>query len=174
MDGENFHELKQKVELAESFGVKEFIITGMKPTRNAIEKSAPSHEALEQTANFIKDYEKTSAQMKLSVETCFSVLKAFMGGADPKKNPNLGMNYGCTAGRDHFCIAATGKFSPCSFLSDEVATSIVDYWEKSPVLEELRTMEENRPSPCKGCCYERRCLPCPSWREKIFDCPISK
>ena len=172
MDGENFRELKQKVELVESFGVKEFIITGMKP--HHIKKPAPSRDALEQTANFIKDYEKTSAQIKLSVESCFSVLKAFLGGDNPKQNPNRGMIRGCTAGRDHFCITATGKFSPCSLLSDEAVTSIADYWEKSPALEELRAMEENRPSSCKGCRYERRCLPCPSLREQIFDCPIAK
>lgn len=172
MDGENFRELKQKVELAESFGVKEFIITGMKPHDG--KKSAPSREALEQTANFIKDYEKTSAQMKLSVEPCFSLLRAFMGGDNPKQNPNRGIERGCTAGRDHFCITATGKFSPCSLLSYEDAGRIGEYWEKSPVLEELRAMEENRPSQCKGCRYERRCLSCPSLREKISDCPIQK
>ena len=172
MDGENFRDLKQKVELAKSLGVKEFIITGMKP--HDVKKSAPSREALEQTTNFINDYEKTSAEMKLSVEPCFSILRAFMGGADPKKNPNRGINRGCTAGRDHFCITASGNFSPCSFIPAEKATSIADYWEKSPALEKLRAMEENRPSPCKGCRYERRCLPCPSFQEKIFDCPISK
>ena len=172
MDGENFRELKQKVELAESLGVKELIITGMKP--HDVKKSAPSREALEETANVIKDYEKTSAQMNLSVEPCFSVLRAFMGGENVKRNGNRGMNRGCTAGRDHFCITASGKFSPCSLLSDEDSGRIADYWEKSPALEKLRVMEENRPSQCKGCRYERRCLPCPSFQEKIFDCPISK
>ena len=44
MDGENFREIKQKVELAESLGVKELIITGMKP--HDVKKSAPSREAL--------------------------------------------------------------------------------------------------------------------------------
>ena len=172
MDGENFRELKQKVELAESLGVKELIITGMKP--HDVKKSAPSREALEETANVIKDYEKTSAQMNLSVEPCFSVLRAFMGGENVKRNGNRGMNRGCTAGRDHFCITASGKFSPCSLLSDEDSGRIADYWEKSPALEKLRAMEENRPSQCKGCRYERRCLPCPSFQEKFFDCPISK
>ena len=175
MDGENFRELKQKVEIASSLGVKELIITGMKPARRfAIEKSVPSREALEQTANFIKDYEKSSAQMKLSVEPCFSVLRAFMGGAEVRRNPNRGIECGCTAGRDHFCITSTGKFSPCSLLCDKDSGRIGEYWEKAPALEKLRAMEENRPSPCKGCRYERRCLPCPSLKEKISDCPISK
>lgn len=168
MDGENFRELKQKVELAKSLGVKELIITGMKPHDG--KKSAPSREALEETANFIDDYEKTSAQMILSVEPCFSVLRAFMGGEDVRRNGNRGMNRGCTAGRDHFCITASGKFSPCSLLSAEDGGRIADYWEKSPALEKLRAMEENRSSQCKGCRYERRCLPCPSF----FDCPIPK
>jgi radical SAM protein with 4Fe4S-binding SPASM domain len=175
MDGENFRELKQKVEIASSLGVKELIITGMKPARRSeIKKSIPSREALEQTANFIKDYEKNPAQMKLSVEPCFSVLRAFMGGAEVRRNPNRGIERGCTAGRDHFCITSTGKFSPCSLLCDEDSGRIGEYWEKTPALEKLRAMEENRPSPCKGCRYERRCLPCPSLKEKISDCPISQ
>ena len=175
MDGENFRELKQKVEIASSLGVKELIITGMKPARRSeIKKSIPSREALEQTANFIKDYEKNPAQMKLSVEPCFSVLRAFMGGAEVRRNPNRGIECGCTAGRDHFCITATGKFSPCSLLCDEDSGRIGEYWEKAPALEKLRAMEENRPSLCKGCRYERRCLPCPSLKEKISDCPISQ
>ena len=168
MDGENFREIKQKVELAESLGVKELIITGMKP--HDVKKSAPSREALEQTANFIDDYEKTSSQMILAVDPCFSVLRAFICGEDVRRNGNRGMNRGCTAGRDHFCITASGKFSPCSLLSAEDGGRIADYWEKSPALEKLRAMEENRPSQCKGCRYERRCLPCPSF----FDCPIPK
>lgn len=173
MDGENFRELNQKIEIAESFGVKEFVITGMKPKSKEIKKSAPSLEALEQTANFIKEYEKNSSQMKLSVESCFSVLRVFMGGEDVRKNNNRGVGCGCTAGRDHFCITATGKFSPCRFLCDEDDSgNISDYWEKSTALEKLRTMEENRQSPCKGCRYERRCLPCPA--QEIANCPIAK
>ena len=169
MDGENFRDLEQITKLAESFGVKELIITGMKP--HDIKKSAPSREALEQTANFINAYEKNPAQMILSVEPCFSVLRAFMGGADPKKNPNRGVNRGCTAGLNHFCITSTGKFSPCSFIPDEVATSIADYWEKSPTLKNFRALEENHKELCKDCCYKRRCLPCPAL--KILNCPLA-
>lgn len=162
MDGENFRELPQKVELASSLGVKELIITGMKPAREGIKKSVPSRDALEQTANFIKEYEKSSAQMKLSVEPCFSVLRAFMGGAEVRRNANRGIERGCTAGRDHFCITSTGKFSPCSPLSGEEATSIADYWEKSSTLKNFRALEENHKEICKECCYKRRCLPCPA------------
>lgn len=169
MDDENFRDIEQITKIAESLGVKELIITGMKP--HDVKKSAPSREALEQTANFISDYEKTSAQMKLSVEPCFSVLKAFMGGEDPKKNPNRGINRGCTAGRNHFCITSTGNFSPCRFIPDEKATSIADYWEKSSTLKNFRALEENNKEICKTCCYKRRCLPCPAL--KIINCPIA-
>ena len=168
IDDENFRDLEQKVEIAESLGVKELIITGMKP--HDVKKSIPSREALEQTANFINAYEKNPAQMKLSVEPCFSVLKAFMGGEDPKKNPNRGINRGCTAGRNHFCITATGKFSPCSFIPDAEATSITDYWEKSSTLKNFRALEENHKELCKNCCYKRRCLPCPAL---IQSCPLA-
>ena len=169
MDDENFRDLEQITKLAESLGVKELIITGMKP--HDIKKSAPSREALEQTANFINAYEKNPVLMKLSVESCFSVLKAFMGGEDPKKNPNRGINRGCPAGRNHFCITATGKFSPCKFIPDEEPTLIVDYWEKSSTLKNFRALKENNKSICKTCCYKRRCLPCPALQ--IFNCPLA-
>ena len=169
MDDKNFRDLEKITKLAESLGAKELIITGMKP--HDVKKSAPSREALEQTANFISAYKKNPAQMKLSVEPCFSMLKAFMGSEDPKKNPNRGINRGCTAGRNHFCITATGKFSPCNFIPAEEATSIVDYWEKSSTLKNFRASEENHKSICKDCCYKRRCLPCPAL--KILNCPLA-
>lgn len=169
MDDKNFRDLEQITKLAESLGAKELIITGMKP--HDVKKSAPRREALEQTANFINVYEKNLAQMKLSVEPCFSVLKAFMGGEDPKKNPNRGINRGCTAGRNHFCITANGNFSPCNFIPDEKATSIADYWEKSSTLKDFRALEENHKELCKECCYKRRCLPCPAL--KMLNCPLA-
>lgn len=169
MDGENFCDLEQITKLASSLGVKELIITGMKP--HDVKKSAPSRDALEQTANFINAYEKNSAQVKLSVEPCFSVLKAFMGGEDTKKNPNRGINRGCTAGRNHFCITSTGNFSPCRFIPSEEATSVVDYWERSSTLENFRALEENHKEICKACSYKRRCLPCPAL--KIQTCPLA-
>ncbi len=43
----------------------------------------PDHEALERTAQFIETYESEKG-MTLSVDTCFSPLRAFMGGEDPK------------------------------------------------------------------------------------------
>lgn len=165
MDDKNFRELEQITKRAESLGVKELIIT------HDVKKSAPSRAALEQTAKFISAYENNSAQMKLSVESCFSVLKAFMGGEDPKKNPNRGINRGCTAGRNHFCITVTGKFSPCSVLPDEEATSIADYWEQSSTLKNFRALEENHKELCKDCCYKRRCLPCLALKTQI--CPLA-
>ena len=65
MDGENFRDLEQIIKLAESLGVKELIISDMKP--HDVKKSVPSRDALKQTANFINAYEKNHTQMKLSV-----------------------------------------------------------------------------------------------------------
>ncbi len=165
VDDENFRDLEQITKFASSLGVKELILTGMNP--HNIKKSAPSRDALEYIANFISNYEKAPAQMKLSVEPCFSVLKAFMGGENPKKNPNRGINRGCTAGRNHFCITSTGNFSPCKFIPDEKSNSIADYWQKSQTLENFRAYE----SPCTDCSYKRRCLPCPALKIQI--CPLA-
>lgn len=155
--------IEEATELAEKFGTAELIIT----CNEVLER-----KEIERVAEFIKNY---AGQLKLTVDSCFSILRAFMGGAEVRRNNNRGIERGCTAGRDHFCITATGKFSPCSvFGAEEEFNSLKEYWEKSPVLEKFRTMEKSRESSCKGCCYERRCLPCPALREKISDCPIQE
>ena len=76
MDSENFRDLEQITKLAESLGTKELIVIGIKP--HNVKKSAPSRNDLEQTANFISAYEENPAEMKLSVDSCFSVLKALV------------------------------------------------------------------------------------------------
>jgi radical SAM protein with 4Fe4S-binding SPASM domain len=126
----------------------------------------PAREQTESAARFIHEYgkqreeeENADGKMKLRVESCFSPLRAMMGGEDAKQNANRGVARGCTAGRDHFCVRPDGSFAPCAdYGKAESYGAIMEYWDHSPVLNALCGVQ----SPdCPNCAYRRRCLPCP-------------
>ena len=157
MQSDNVEELPQVVSTAEKLGIKELIITGMTPQK--ISNSYLDKQQLKQAAEVISNLKET--QIQLTVDSCFSPLKAIMGGEDPKKNPNRGIERGCGAGRDRLCIHATGKLSPCIYSYEaESSDSLAEYWENSEALQKLRRVEKPAAESCKDCRYQRRCLPC--------------
>ena len=207
MHSANAGKLAAVVNAAEACGATELIVTGMKSSRKANE-NFPSREQIAAAAEFIKDYcklndrtestrengnrevdsDQTSESipqrvgMQIVVESCFSPLRAYMEGEDPKRNGNRGIERGCEAGRSFMSLRADGSFAPCLYWpwenagSDEgskVLKELTDYWEQSPELQVLRETEEDRPS-CAGCCYERRCLPCQSLKDSAYRCPLHR
>ena len=111
----------------------------------------------------------TKSRMELAVESCFSPLRAVMGGADEKRNGNRGIGRGCEAGSGFFAVQADGRFTPCPYLdAGETYSSITEYWERSPALKNIR-----RQSGHEGCPYARRCLPCLAAVKEADDCPVS-
>ncbi|MBP5200253.1 MAG: hypothetical protein J6Z82_06350 [Schwartzia sp.] len=99
-------------------------------------------------------------------------LRAFLGGEDPKKNPNRGIAGGCEAGRSFCAVRADGKFSPCLCLTEAGETNpLVEYWEQSPTLAGLRKPENN--AVCETCAYGRRCRPCPAAGQQLASCPLA-
>ena len=178
----NAEKLPRVIRLAEKSVVGELIITGMKPAKN---KEIPTREQMLQAAETIKkwreNHQKTDGNtennavptaspdgMALTVDSCFSPLRAILAGKDPKKNGNRGIERGCTAGRDHFCVLPSGKVTPCLHLDcAEDCGSLAAYWDESPTLKKLRD-NDNRAESCKACAYRRRCLPCPA----ISACPV--
>ena len=111
----------------------------------------------------------TKSRMELTVESCFSPLRAVMGGADEKRNGNRGIGRGCEAGSCFFAVQADGRFTPCPYLDAcETYSSITEYWEHSPVLKNIR-----KQSGHEGCPYARRCLPCSAVIKEAGDCPAS-
>ena len=150
--------LSEAVSKAKSAGVAELIVSA------PVNGQTLDENRMARIADFIRAHD--DARLKISVDSCFSPLRAFMGGADPKKNANRGIERGCSAGRDHFCVTASGLVTPCRFLDmAEECDSLVAYWENSPRLSQIRSR-----SGCEGCRYERRCLPCP----KLTDCPLRR
>ena len=106
--------------------------------------------------------------MELTVESCFSPLRAVMGGADEKRNGNRGIGRGCEAGSYFFAVQADGSFTPCPHLdARETYGSITEYWEHSPLLKKIRKQNGH-----EGCPYARRCLPCFAVIREACDCPV--
>ncbi|MBR1552385.1 MAG: hypothetical protein IJ631_00055, partial [Schwartzia sp.] len=160
--------LAETVAQAEEAGAAELVVAA--PTPDQGDCALPDKLQLESLAAFIREYEKNHGEdepdaktMKLSVDSCFSPLRAFMGGEDPAQNANRGIERGCTAGRDHFCVLASGLVTPCKFLGmAEEYSSLGEYWENSQRLAELRRKNEPDGAKCAGCRYARRYLPCPA------------
>ena len=108
------------------------------------------------------------SRMELTVESCFSPLRAVMGGADEKRNGNRGIGRGCEAGSWFFAVQADGSFTPCPYLdARETYGSITEYWEHSPLLKKIRKQNGH-----EGCPYARRCLPCFAVIKEVGDCPL--
>lgn len=182
MHRNNAEKISKVIRLAEKLNVKELIVTGMKPTKD---RQVPTREQIIHASETIKkwrtEHQKTDDRtenndvpaalnddMELSVESCFSPLRAFMEGSDPKKNGNRGIERGCTAGCDHFCVLPSGKVTPCVYLDcEEDVSSLAAYWDESPTLKKIRN-DSIRTKSCEACAYKRRCLPCPT----ISSCPI--
>ncbi|MBP5199982.1 MAG: hypothetical protein J6Z82_04975 [Schwartzia sp.] len=161
MTRENAEDLSNVVEGLKPFALRELIVSGGTPGR-----TLPEREQTESAARFIHEYgkqreeeENADGKMKLRVESCFSSLRAVIGGEDAKQNANRGVKRGCNAGRDHFCVRPDGSFAPCAdYGKAESYGAIMEYWDHSPVLNALRGVQ----SPdCPNCAYRRRCLPCP-------------
>ena len=156
MSKDNADALPQVVSAAEKLGVKELILTGMTPQKTA--KGYPDREQLLQAARAIRN---VKAQLTLTVDSCFSPLRAILGGEDPRRNTNRGIERGCSAGRDRFCIRASGRLSPCIYMeASETFNSLAAYWNHSETLQKLRSREKNTAAACKDCCYRRHCLSC--------------
>ena len=171
MTRENAEKLSEVVQGLEPFALRALIVSGGTPGR-----TLPTREQMESAAQFINEYsepgeeeENGGGKMKLKMESCFSPLRAMIGGEDAKQNANRGVGRGCGAGRDHFCVRPDGSFVPCAdYGKAESYGSIMEYWEGSSVLNTLRDVQ----SPdCPNCAYRRRCLPCPAME---VPCPIQK
>lgn len=176
----NTEKLMQVIRLAEKLKVRELIITGMVPSPG---RSLPTREQLIRAAETIKTWRAEhspetvgkSAEapmgkepLELTVDSCFSPLRALLEGSDPRKNGNRGIERGCTAGRDHFCVLPSGKVTPCPQLGcEELWGKLAPYWEESPGLKKLRDSGDCA-AGCSDCTYRRRCLPCPA----VPSCPV--
>jgi radical SAM protein with 4Fe4S-binding SPASM domain len=178
----NAEKLKAVAKAAEEAGAEELIVTGMRPSGGKNTGTVfPDREQLAAAGEYIGKHiieynerkeksEQQAAGMLIEAETCFSPLRAYIEGKDPKRNGNRGIERGCEAGSSFMAVRADGRFTPCLHLprgkdnaegNNVALPGLADYWEQSPELQALRKSGEARQC-CTGCCYERRCLPCPA------------
>ena len=214
MHRNNAGKLAAVAKAAEESGAVELLVTGMKlSAAKNVGTVFPSREQISAAAEFVKDHNgynesaegsqesasqetdqnqdtQSAAQpvgMQIAVESCFSPLRAYLDGPDPKYNANRGIDRGCEAGRSFIALGADGRFVPClhrksgETLQRELQSdrgdrdnteNLVEYWEHAPALQALRENGETR-QHCAGCCYERRCLPCQACEEGVTGCPLS-
>ena len=157
MHSVNAEDLPQMAALGESFGVRGIAILAFKPNAAHELPSYPTAAQLRRAARFIKDYR---GSLILAPEPCFSPLRALVGERF-FGNGNVGMERGCTAGRDMIAVTAEGRLAPCRHIDmAEDFPDIKSYWRDSSLLRSLRQVEERREPPCRGCTYEKNCLPC--------------
>lgn len=161
LENGNIEELSRTAKKAEELGIKEFTICSGEPC---------SREELERAAGFVEEWQRDEKhEMSVAADPCFSQLKAFMGGEDPKQNPNRGIESGCMAGRAFFAVRPDGSFTPC-LKSEEKGVknkTIKVYWE-----ELAADLPDSHTDSCEGCHYRRRCRPCPAKKEWTGLCPL--
>ncbi|MBO7048348.1 MAG: hypothetical protein J6W62_05515 [Spirochaetia bacterium] len=154
MDNQNYRELQNVLEEADKNGVEKIILAESR-------KDTPDLSHIKEAVEILKNWK---GKTKFEIESCFSRLGACLGGEDPKKNPNRGIECGCEAGRSFFAVRSDGSFVPCLELDGAGEhDTVVHYWEESQALKKLRqrTMHSTE---CESCPYKRRCLPCPKVR----------
>lgn len=158
MHDNNAHDLQGMIKLCERYGVSELVILAFKPDSAYEWKSFPSADQMKEAARQIKSYK---GSVTITAEPCFSQLRALIGRSALLGNRNIGIGRGCGAGRDGINVNIDGKLTPCRHL-DVIGEydSITEYWENSPFLQKLRSAEDKREEPCRGCRYENNCLPC--------------
>ena len=164
MHGGNASALANVVQEAEQYGAEELIITLIRPEDN---RKGPSREQTGQAAAFLR--KRTEGQetaqgkgMCLSVESCFSPLRAWIGGPDPKLNPNRGIGSGCEAGRSFLAVRANGLVAPCLWMRERDRTgTLAECWTDPDWLAPLRKNQNGR-AECESCPYAARCFPCPA------------
>ncbi len=134
--------------------INELIISGFCGDADSV----PSQAEMENLAVWID----SNKDMNVTVDSCFSPLRAIMGGNVIRKNSNYGVGMGCTAGRDHFYVDESGYPHPCRFLpEDKTIASLDEYWHNSQSLNSFRGNGFNNNPACADCNYRQRCFPCP-------------
>ncbi len=145
----NIGKLKSLEKAAEKYGWKEIILTSDCTPEGS---GSLTREDFAAIAELIKENESL-----IRVDSCLSPLRAYLGGEDVKGNPNRGIERGCMAGRAFFAIHSDGSFTPCLRLKNrDKPVKMKDYWESL-----ASDLHDTHPDSCEGCCYKRRCLPCP-------------
>lgn len=180
MHRESVDFLPQMIVLAENYHVGAILIIEPKPTSHGELDTYPTAEQIHTVANMVK---QNKTPVELIVQHCFSPLLALSCENKLWGNTNRSIYKGCTAGLCSYCINVDGDFIPCRHLNyPEHWASTVEYWEKSPLLQTLRSLDYNKKEPCLSCKFGNYCRHCLGMNRENIDqicignekCPLSK
>lgn len=167
------------ISLAERCGAEILVVMAFKPDSSHQLDSYPTRDQIYAVADQIRQYK---GDLKILPEGCFSqmrtlVTRSFFGSL------NFGVARGCDAGREGISVTIDGRLTPCRHIEvEEKFDHIMDYWTQSDYLTELRSVEDRRRKPCKGCRWEHNCLPCMAVGLKLHgklnygmqECPVAE
>lgn len=167
MHSNNCDDFENMLTLAEKYNVSALVILAFKPDSHHELRSFPSGEQMVALAKKIKAYKGT---VKIVVESCFSQLLAIVRDTKLFGNLNVGPTKGCRAGVYNYCINVDGMYSPCRHLDYyESFETLDEYLTKSSVIQTLKTVEDNKKSPCDKCRYSNNCRPCMAVSSKLHN-----
>jgi len=167
MHSNNCDDFENMLTLAEKYNVSALVILAFKPDSHHELRSFPSGEQMVALAKKIKAYKGT---VKIVVESCFSQLLAIVRNTKLFGNLNVGPTKGCRAGVYNYCINVDGMYSPCRHLDYyESFETLDEYLTKSSVIQTLKTVEDNKKSPCDKCRYSNNCRPCMAVSSKLHN-----
>ena len=180
MHSNNADDFPNVVALAEKYDVANLVVIGVKPDSKHMLSTIPSAEQMRFVSTFIKTH---NGKTRIFVESCFSPMLALTCDTKLFGNMNVGKNKGCGAGRNAFSVNVDGKLSPCRHLEYfEQWDTLEEYWNHSPILQNIRTLEDQKREPCTSCKFCNYCRHCLSINSKLNDdlyignqfCPLAE
>jgi len=180
MHSNNADDFSNMINLAEKLEVANLVIIGLKPDSKHMLPTLPT---LTQMKEVVKVLQNHKGHTKIYIESCYSPLLALASDTKLFGNMNVGRNKGCGAGRTAFSVNVDGLLSPCRHLDYfEQWDSMEDYWNNSPILQQIRKLEENREEPCTSCKFCNYCRHCLAINSKLKNrlyignehCPLSQ
>jgi len=150
---DNYFDFPKMVALAQHFHAENINLLRYKPVvQEEYQKFALTQEAF----TWLQAQLKQFYGIKLKVDSAFSNLlcSLYQSGTNS-------IAAGCGAGRRFMVIDAAGRFKPCSHLkATTVAANLVEYWQNSTELKQLRKLENFIGEPCGSCSYLHSCRGC--------------
>lgn len=180
MHSNNADDFPNMVALAERYEVTNLVVIGVKPDSKHMLSTIPSADQMIRISNYIRTY---NGNTRLVIESCFSPMLALTCDTKLLGNLNVGKNKGCCAGRSMLSVNVEGLLSPCRHLDYfEQWDTLEEYWTNSPILQKIRTLEEQKREPCTSCKFCNYCRHCLSINSKLYSdlyignqhCPLAE
>ena len=165
----NADDFPNMITLAEEYNVYALSVMEFKPDANNQLPSIPSAMQMYQVAEQIRQY---SGKLQLQVENCFSPMRALVLDTAFAGNLNRGKYRGCGAGIFLLSVNVDGTLTPCRHIqASEKWDTLMQYWENSPLLKEIRDCYCREPEePCRSCKYLPYCRHCMASNHSIAGC----